>query len=503
MREPTLADVASIAAHYGLSMSQADVEGHLGWLSALLPGFAAIDQWPDDFSEPRYADRRSWKVNPEQNPLGAWSVKTEITSEGAPSGKLQGRTIAIKDNVFVAGVPLMNGSVIIEGYVPPFDATIVARILDAGGSIVGKSVCEAYCVSGGSHTSQSGPVHNPHRQGYSAGGSSSGSGALVGAGEVNMAIGCDQAGSIRIPSSWCGVYGMKPTTGLVPYTGILGLDPVIDHVGPMTSNVEDNAVFLEVLAGPDGLDPRQADPTVADYTSALGQGVRGLRIGRLVEGFGHEHSEPAVDGMVRAAADRLSELGAEVSDVSIPMHALGGAIVFGLTQSIVNSCLITDGLGTGREDLFVPSFLEVQSRWRERPNDLPVTVQHAMLVSEFVRRERGYQVYAKAVNLIRRLRAAYDQALMSLDLLLMPTTPMKAQPLPPANASVGVQLGAAFMNLGNTSPFDASHHPAMSVPCGLIDGLPVGMMLVGRRWEEATIYRAAHALEQAGDWRDW
>jgi amidase len=132
-----------------------------------------------------------------------------------------------------------------------------------------------------------------------------------------------------------------------------------------------------------------------------------------------------------------------------------------------------------------------------------VTLQNSLLLAEFLRRERGYQVYAKSVNLIRQLRAAYDHALSSVDLLLLPTTPMKAQPLPPTVASAGVQLGAAFMNFGNTCPFDVSHHPAMSLPCGVIDGLPVGMMLVGRHWEESTIYRAAHALEQSGDWRDW
>ena len=142
------------------------------------------------------------------------------------------------------------------------------------------------------------------------------------------------------------------------------------------------------------------------------------------------------------------------------MHALGGAIMFRSIQSIVNAVFTTDGVGMGREDLMVPSFMEVQSRWRERTNE-------------------------------------------RVDLLLLPTTPMKAQPLPSADAPAGVQIGAAWMNLGNTSPFDVSHHPAMSVPCGRIDGLPVGMMLVGRQWEETTIYRAAHALEQSGDWREW
>ena len=302
MKEPTLADVQSIADQYGLSLSKADSEGHLTWLSAFLRGFSVIDDLPSSFPEVRYPRRSSSAVSAAQNSLGAWWVKTEI--ERAPSGKLRGRSIAIKDNVFVAGIPLMSGASILKGYVPPFDATIVTRILDAGGEIIGKSVCESYCASGGSHTSQSGPVHNPHLHGYSAGGSSSGSGALVAAGEVDMAIGCDQGGSIRIPSSWCGVYGMKPTTGLVPYTGILGFDPVLDHAGPMTTSVEDNALFLEVLAGPDGLDPRQVNPRVDVYTRVLGQGVRGLRIGVLSEGFGREESEPAVDASVRSAAQR-------------------------------------------------------------------------------------------------------------------------------------------------------------------------------------------------------
>lgn len=161
MKEPTMADVQAIAEQYGLSLSKADSEGHLSWLSTFLRGFSVIDDLPSSFPEVRYPQRSSSAVSAAQNSLGAWWVRTEI--ERASSGKLRGKTIAIKDNVFVAGVPLMNGASILKGYVPPFDATIVTRILDAGGEIVGKSVCESYCASGGSHTSQSGPVHNPHR----------------------------------------------------------------------------------------------------------------------------------------------------------------------------------------------------------------------------------------------------------------------------------------------------------------------------------------------------
>lgn len=226
-------------------------------------------------------------------------------------------------------------------------------------------------------------------------------------------------------------------------------------------------------------------------------------IGVLSEGFSREESEQEVDGSVRPAAQRLRALGALAEEVSVPLHALGGALMFGTAQSVLHSVLTTDGFGMGRDDVMVPSFMEVQSGWRQRPNDLPVTLQNSLLLCEFLRRERGYRIYAKAINMIRQLRAAYDDALTRFDLLLLPTTPMKAQPLPPADAPTDVQIGAAFMNLGNASPFDVSHHPAMSVPCGMVDNLPVGMMLVGRHWEGATIYRAAHALQQSGDWRTW
>ena len=166
-------------------------------------------------------------------------------------------------------------------------------------------------------------MHNPYKHGYSAGGSSSGCGALVGAGEVEMAIGGDQGGSIRMPACWSGCYGMKATHGLVPYTGVMPIEATIDHTGPMTGTVADNALLLEVIAGADGLDPRQYNVRVDKYTTGLGRGVAGLRIGVVTEGFNWPASEPDVDAKVRKAAERLRSLGAHVEDVSIPMHLDG------------------------------------------------------------------------------------------------------------------------------------------------------------------------------------
>src|SRR5947207_2492058 len=179
--------------------------------------------------------------------------------------------------------------------------------LDAGGEIAGKAVCEYFCVSGGSHTSSTGPVHNPRKRGYSAGGSSSGSAALVAAGEVDMAMGGDQAGSIRIPASHCGIVGLKPTFGLVPYTGIGLLEITIDTCGPMTATVADNALLLEVIAGPDGLDTRQRGIAASRYTDALPGNINGLRIAVIKEGFGHANSEADVDARVREAAQRFAK----------------------------------------------------------------------------------------------------------------------------------------------------------------------------------------------------
>src|SRR5258707_464397 len=263
VKVPTIEEFGKVAAELGFTFSPADLTAHL---EALVPAFEAynqLDQMPDELPAVAYPRRPGRRPSPEENPHRAWYVKTEIP--GATSGKLAGKTVALKDNICLAGVPMMNGASTLEGYVPEIDATVATRILDAGGTIVGKTVCEYFCFSGGSHTSATGPVHNPRRMGYSAGGSSSGSAAVVAAGEVPMALGGDQGGSIRIPAAFCGIYGMKPTHGLVPYTGIMPIELTLDHTGPMTATVEDNALLLEVLAGPDGLDPRQYGAVAKPY----------------------------------------------------------------------------------------------------------------------------------------------------------------------------------------------------------------------------------------------
>lgn len=500
VRRPTLNQMRDVVQGLGMSMGEREMLDYMTLMEANFQAYDVIDAMPDNLPKVKYPRTPGYRPSAAENPMNAWYVKAEV--RGAASGPLSGKKIVLKDNVCLAGVPMMNGASTLEGYTPDVDATVVTRILDAGGTIVGKAHCEYFCLSAGSHTNATGPVHNPYRMGYNASGSSSGCGALVGAGEVEMAIGGDQGGSIRMPASVCGAYGMKPTHGLVPYTGVMPIEPTIDHAGPITGTVRDNALLLEVIAGEDGLDPRQYCPKVDRYTQAVGMGASGMRIGIVREGFGRPESEADVDAKVRQAAEKFRSLGAMVEEVSIPMHLTGPAIwtpiaLEGLTDIMMHG----NGFATGWEGLYVTSLLDYHANWRARANELSKSLKISMFVGEYMQKQYRGHYYAKAQNLSRLLRQAYDDALARYDVLVMPTTPMKAQPIPGPEEPLAVQIQRAFEMVGNTCPFDTSGHPAMSVPCGLSQGLPVGMMLIGKHYQESTIYRAAGAFEALGDWR--
>lgn len=494
---PTAGELVSIAESLSLTLSDKDLAFFMGEMQPALDLYDRVDAEPDHLPPVKYPRARGIRPAKGEDPLNAWYVKTEI--RGANSGRLAGKTVAIKDNVAVAGVQMMNGASTLEGYIPDVDATVVTRLLDAGAMIAGKAQCEFLCLSGGSHTGAQGPVCNPHNPKHSAAGSSSGCAALVASGEVDMAIGGDQGGSIRTPASYCGIVGMKPTWGLVPYTGAMPIELTIDHLGPMTQTVADNALMLEVIAGPDGLDPRQCELLKPQrYTEALGKGAEGLKIGILTEGFGHPESEADVDETVRASAQRFRDLGAEVEDVSVPMHRLGPALWLvvafeGATEQLMKG----NGHGFNWKGLYITSMVEAHAAWRQRADELPDSVKQTILIGESMIRAGGGRYYAKAQNLTRKLRAEYDAALSRYDILLMPTTPMKAPPLPGQDTTRSQALRRATENMANTFPFDLTSHPALSIPCGFSEGLPMGMMLVGRHFDEMTLYRAAHAFEQS------
>jgi amidase len=498
-RTPTVEQILDIADSFGLHLTVDDAKSFRGIMAGTMASYARVDEMVEPKPAVRYPRDSGYRPDAKENPYNAWYWKCEI--KGASKGLLAGKRVAVKDNICVAGVPMANGSRVLEGYVPDVDATVVTRVLDAGATVVGKVHCEYFCFSGGSHTSSPGPVHNPRKYGYSAGGSSSGSAAIIVTGEADMAIGGDQGGSIRIPASHCGIVGLKPTYGLVPYTGIAPLEITLDTCGPMTADVRDNALLLEVIAGPDGLDSRQYPSTPRRYTDALEGGVKGLRIGVLKEGFGHPNSEPDVDARVRDAAQRLAKLGATVADVSVPTHGLGFPVWAAIRGDAACVTLLEmNGAGIAHEGLYVTSLLEATMAWRTRADEFADTLKIASILSKYTLERYGGRYYAKAQNLRRRLRAAYDAALAAHDLLLLPTVPMKATPIPGKDATPQEITRRSWEPTRNTCPFNVTGHPAISLPCGMEDGRPIGMMLVGRHDDEATIYRAAAAFERSGDW---
>lgn len=342
---------------------------------------------PELLPETETLPRKYWKEP--SNPLNAWSHRADIKSRSSQNEKLNGKTIAVKDNVSIAQIPITGGTFpeLLVGKseypISEVDAVVVSRILEAGGTIGGSATCEHFryepvsseyrslliysnSMTPLSYTSASGPVHNPWRHGWTAGGSSSGPGALVGASAIkqwrkrqglppiddelgshaDMAIGGDQGGSIRIPGAYCGIYGHKPTHGLVPYTGILSLNPMIDHTGPMCTSLEDTATLLGVIAGYDGIDPRMTPESpkrseVKDYSGILAdfasskkekgewtpeKAGTGLRIGVIKESFEVLGLTDEVKEVVRGAIERFKSIGATVEEVSIPMHTLGPSI---------------------------------------------------------------------------------------------------------------------------------------------------------------------------------
>jgi len=266
--------------------------------------------------------------------------------------------------------------------------------------------------------------------------------------------------------------------------------------------VRDNALMLEVMAGADGLDPRQGVPEVDTYGNYLERGVRGLRIGILQQGFQLANLDQRVGDKVRSAIARFEALGAVVEEVSVPEHTLAGSLwspigCEGLTMQMMHG----NGAGFNWKGLYDVALLDKQAGWRTQADALSPSLKLCMLVGQFGLEHYHGRYYAKAQNIARFARAGYDKALERYDLLVMPTVPIIAQPLPAPGCSITESVSRALEMLGNTAAQDITGHPAMSIPCGLVDGLPVGLMLVGKHYAEGTIYQAAAAFEAAVDWR--
>ena len=500
LRIPTAEELHDLAAanHFRLSPEE------LADFQALTPGMFqvldALDRMPSPVQPPKYTDRDPGaRPSPKDDPFNA--ILRRCSIKGARSGPLAGKRIGIKDNIAVAGIPMTLGSNVMEGYVPENDATLVTRILDAGGEIVAKLNLDNFAFSGGGDTSSFGPTRNPIDPDFLAGGSSGGSAAALYYDDIDMTIGGDQGGSIRIPSSWCGVVGLKPTHSLVPYTGCIGIDPTFDHAGPMGRTVADVAQMLEVIAGKHPGDPRQGEIKVARYTDALGKDLKGMRIGLVLEGFGWPVSESEVDNTVQGAIATLRKLGAHVDEVSIPMHRESDRIVWGLMAEGAAALIYAHGVGYHFKGEYDENFASAFGRFCKAQGDaLPPTVKLVSLVGSFLNREYHGRLYAKAQNLRSSLRGAYDSVLSSCDALAMPTTPMRAHRYRP-NLRPGELIAHGWNMLGNTAVFDVTGHPSLSVPCAMAGGLPVGLMLTGRHFDEVSLLRIADVFERNVNWR--
>jgi amidase len=495
--EPSIQDLRALAAEFHFELSDADAEQYLNAVRDSVEGYSALDELglPSPLLE--YPRDGGLAPTPEENPLHAWAWRCSIN--GRAEGPLAGRTAAIKDNTSVAGLPLRLGTNVMGDFVADEDATVVTRLLDAGVEIIGKTQVPAFCFDGAGFLSDFEPqVLNPADHGRVPGGSSSGSAAAVAGNEVDVALGGDQGGSIRLPASFCGCVGHKPTYGLVPYTGIFPVERTLDHVGPLARNVQDCALVLDAIAGPDGLDPRQSGASIPPTLPEVHRGVDGLRIGVLREGFGIEDaSEAKVDEAVQATAGALRELGADVGEASVPMHRDGLAIWSAIAvQGCADLVIRGDSVGTNAFGHTSTRLTDHFARARRELADrFPPTLKVTLLSAEHVRRHAHHHYYANARALARALRAAYDAALEQHDVLVMPTTAMRAYPPPPAGASVGEILDSALGNLHNVVQADVTGHPALSVPVPGIAGLPIGFQIVGRHFEDGTVLRVGSAVE--------
>src|SRR6266545_6570234 len=409
------------------------------------------------------------RPTPEEDPLNAWMWKCRI--EGAREGLLAGKTVSFKDHIAVAGMPMSFGSFALEGLTPDFDATVVTRVLEAGGTVVGKNVMNG--LSGGFGTGGGigdyGRPLNPHNREHVTGGSSSGSGAAVAAGEVDISFGGDQGGSIRIPAAFCGIVGHKPTFGLVSHFGIgFGSDQSIDYTGPMTRTVEDAAAALQATAGYDPYDPRQTRdvPTSVDVLGRLADGVSGLRIGVLEEGF--DEAAVEVRDLVWAAVDVLAQTGADVSKVSIPEHHAIRTAQSALMGEGALALFKTGFFGAFTKTYYPASLIAaVNKLWASQADVLAPRSKLSLIAAELSHRNYHGRVYAKAQNVRPTYIKAYDAALADVDVLVMPTCIMTA----PKNHRPGSYLEAVEDNLlsasrggnRNTLPFNYTGHPALAL----------------------------------------
>ncbi|KAK9459217.1 amidase signature enzyme [Lipomyces oligophaga] len=520
-------ELEEVASSVGVKVPQEDLMAYRTLLSGLEDAVNTIiaeDDYVPEVDIERFP-RTDISYSKIDNQFNAWAYKVKIKSTKSKDleGLLKGKILAIKDNVNIAGVPSLLGTDVIPqgAFVPSYDATAVTRILTAGASIVGKGACENFSMSPTSFTNAYGNVEHPLAKGYNAGGSSSGCAALVAAGVVDMALGGDQGGSIRVPASYVGIVGLKPTFGLVPYTGIASLAANVDHTGPMTKNVMDNALFLQVIAGPDEYDDRQIGlpvPLPEYYTELLkyvarpAEAVKNFRIGIIVEGFDMPGLDPRVIAKVKEAAHAFSKIdnSVTVSEISIPMHAKAPAIWTVATRQGFSEHGLR-GQNPVRFGVHDPALAEALTHWNQSMFDKLAhwnpAGTNALMGGQWIK-DKHPGLTDKALNIARKLKDNYNEVFKSYDVLILPCAPTPPNYTCSSDDDILTKMSKAIGATINTMPFNISGHPAMSLPIALMEPkedaslkLPIGMQIVARSFDEMSIFKAAYAWEQTFDWK--
>ena len=412
---------------------------------------------------------------------------------GDDPGPLAGVPVALKDNMCTRGVPTTCSSRILEGWVPPYDATVVERLAAAGAVVVGKTNLDEFAMGSSTENSAFGPTRNPHDHSKVPGGSSGGSAAAVAAGFAPLAFGSDTGGSIRQPAALCGVVGLKPTYGRVSRYGLIAFASSLDQIGPFTRTVADAALALQVVGGPDARDATSAPDAQPDYLTALDRGVEGLRVGVVSELLAMEGVAPEVADQARAAAEALEAAGASVQEVSVPAVTYGLSAYYLIAPAEASSNLARfDGVRYGlRVDAPTTDEMMVATRTQ----GFGAEVKRRIMLGTYALSAGYYDAFYGQAQRVRTLicrdfAAAYEQ----VDVLVSPTSPTTAFAL---GAKVADPL-TMYLNDVCTIPSNLSGDPAVSVPFGTgADGLPIGVQVMAPALGEEDLLRAAHALEAA------
>lgn len=442
------------------------------------------------------------RPTPEEDPLNAIIRWCRVKASG--EGLLAGKRIGLKDNISVGGVPLTCGSAVLRDYVPKTDSVLASRLLEAGAEIVAKTNMDNFAWSGSGDTSHYGPIRNPIDPSRNASGSSGGSAAALYYDTVDITFGTDNGGSVRLPAAWCGVLGLKPTFGLVPYAGIMGMDQSYDYVGPLARTVDELALALQAVAGRDEADARQYVVAIPDYVRAVETApndLSGVRIGVLKEGLDPGAGvEESVATATTEAVARMSELGADVKEVSVPGHLGAGSLLF--TSIIEGQTATLSGFGNGyhwtgqySEELATA----LSDGLKHFGDDLPPQVKVVTLIGQYLRSEYSSTLYARAQNLRHALRRAYDEVFEDVDFILMPTQPALPDQYV-ADYSLADRVLNGWRHAGNTGVFNITGHPALTMPAAEAEGLPVGIQIAGRTLDETSVLRFAKTYEGTFDW---